>query len=173
MPSLLLRLTNTLFKVIDKGLFGPPVYRERKEDDIETEKEKPCPRKSDLELIKVDAGSSNTAAAANWATEQVAAENTFPDKKVLLKSERDLEEYLEKQKSVKSESEKAEQKGPLQEQSCVICCDKPADAVLLPCGHGGLCFDCGKKLGRQCGDCYLCRKVLIFVILLIQTKIKK
>ena len=51
-------------------------------------------------------------------------------------------------------------KGSLDLQTCMICCDKPADAVLLPCGHGGLCYGCGKKIGAQSGDCYLCRKVL-------------
>ncbi len=23
---------------------------------------------------------------------------------------------------------------------CLICCDMPADAVLMECGHGGVCF---------------------------------
>ena len=44
-------------------------------------------------------------------------------------------------------------------EACVICCDRIADAVLLPCGHGGLCFECGKRVGKQGADCHLCRKV--------------
>lgn len=27
--------------------------------------------------------------------------------------------------------------------NCLICCDKTADSVLMECGHGGLCFECG------------------------------
>lgn len=55
---------------------------------------------------------------------------------------------------------KGDAKGPLESQTCVICCDKAPDAVLLPCGHGGICFDCGKRIGKQGGDCHLCRKVI-------------
>ena len=28
-------------------------------------------------------------------------------------------------------------------KECVICLSGPADAVIMKCGHGGLCFDCG------------------------------
>lgn len=58
----------------------------------------------------------------------------------------------------KSEIKCDASKGPLESQLCVICCDRVPDAVLLPCGHGGLCFQCGRKLCKQ-GCCYLCRQV--------------
>jgi hypothetical protein len=28
-------------------------------------------------------------------------------------------------------------------RECIICITKAADAVIMLCGHGGLCFDCG------------------------------
>jgi hypothetical protein len=30
--------------------------------------------------------------------------------------------------------------------TCLICCDSVSDAVLMDCGHGGLCFQCGIAL---------------------------
>ena len=47
----------------------------------------------------------------------------------------------------------------LGEQCCVICCERGADAVLLPCNHGGLCFVCGVRLAKQHATCHFCRKV--------------
>lgn len=55
---------------------------------------------------------------------------------------------------------KAEIKSSMEDpQRCVICCAQEADAVILPCCHGGLCFECGKRLGSQNAVCHFCRKV--------------
>lgn len=44
--------------------------------------------------------------------------------------------------------------------NCMICCSEPSNAVLLECGHGGLCFLCSNKLrqstsitSRRCPFC--------------------
>jgi hypothetical protein len=49
-------------------------------------------------------------------------------------------------------------------KECIICITKAADAVIMLCGHGGLCFDCGQILCQSKVNprCYLCRKVRIF-----------
>lgn len=46
-------------------------------------------------------------------------------------------------------------------KECIICITKAADAVIMLCGHGGLCFDCGQILCQSKVNprCYLCRKV--------------
>ncbi|KAM3138606.1 hypothetical protein pb186bvf_009358 [Paramecium bursaria] len=40
---------------------------------------------------------------------------------------------------------------------CIICFDKTPDAVLMNCGHGGLCYDCAIDLWKRKQVCYLCR----------------
>ena len=44
---------------------------------------------------------------------------------------------------------------------CMICLSQSADAVILVCGHGGICFDCGLTLchSKVNPRCHLCRKV--------------
>ena len=48
-------------------------------------------------------------------------------------------------------------------KECIICITKAADAVIMLCGHGGLCFDCGQILCQSKVNprCYLCRKVSV------------
>ena len=57
--------------------------------------------------------------------------------------------------------------------TCLVCCEKKPDAVLMECGHGGLflkilfiylynkgiCYECGVELLKKLGECPLCRKV--------------
>ena len=49
------------------------------------------------------------------------------------------------------------------QKECIICITKAADAVIMLCGHGGLCFDCGQTLCQSKINprCYLCRKVSV------------
>ncbi len=47
----------------------------------------------------------------------------------------------------------------LGEQMCVICCGRRADAVILPCSHGALCFECASTIAQQRAVCHFCRKV--------------
>ncbi|KAL8426019.1 hypothetical protein Efla_001937 [Eimeria flavescens] len=41
---------------------------------------------------------------------------------------------------------------------CMICCNTQATAVLMYCGHGGLCFKCAKKCFNRTGLCPTCRR---------------
>lgn len=47
------------------------------------------------------------------------------------------------------------------QKECLICLENKADAVILNCGHGGICFDCASKivLDQIGARCHLCRKV--------------
>lgn len=44
--------------------------------------------------------------------------------------------------------------------TCYICVTKPATAVLLQCGHVGLCMDCAAQLMRSTRQCPLCRAAI-------------
>eukprot|EP01017_Pseudomicrothorax_dubius_P041250 TRINITY_DN6574_c0_g1_i14.p1 TRINITY_DN6574_c0_g1~~TRINITY_DN6574_c0_g1_i14.p1 ORF type:complete len:486 (+),score=41.22 TRINITY_DN6574_c0_g1_i14:77-1534(+) len=42
--------------------------------------------------------------------------------------------------------------------NCLICYEKPANAVIMDCGHGGLCIDCAIESWTKKDCCYLCRE---------------
>ena len=52
---------------------------------------------------------------------------------------------------------------------CYVCMSSHADGVLMECGHGGLCYQCGLELARKGQQCPLCRSV-IEEVLHIDTK---
>lgn len=39
----------------------------------------------------------------------------------------------------------------------MMCFENFSDAVIMDCGHGGLCFDCGMMMYKNCNKCHLCR----------------
>lgn len=41
---------------------------------------------------------------------------------------------------------------------CWVCFEAPADAVLLQCGHGGLCITCAENLWKSRAPCPMCRQ---------------
>jgi len=43
---------------------------------------------------------------------------------------------------------------------CTICYDKKACALIMPCGHGGLCYKCAISIWQNIGECPLCRKAI-------------
>ena len=51
------------------------------------------------------------------------------------------------------------------EGTCVICLENPADRVLIPCGHGGYCGPCTKKIWESGVKlCPVCRCDLVAVV---------
>eukprot|EP01017_Pseudomicrothorax_dubius_P028053 TRINITY_DN3307_c0_g1_i2.p1 TRINITY_DN3307_c0_g1~~TRINITY_DN3307_c0_g1_i2.p1 ORF type:complete len:574 (+),score=118.49 TRINITY_DN3307_c0_g1_i2:64-1785(+) len=44
--------------------------------------------------------------------------------------------------------------------NCLICYEKQADAVIMNCGHGGLCHGCAVESWSKNECCYLCRESL-------------
>lgn len=57
----------------------------------------------------------------------------------------------------------------LEKINCSICCDKVADSVMMPCGHGGLCNMCAMQMWQKTEFCHLCRKVIEKVVLIPET----
>lgn len=47
---------------------------------------------------------------------------------------------------------------------CVVCCSKKADAVCMPCGHGGICEDCVVKIVSKNKECYLCKEAVEVIL---------
>lgn len=43
--------------------------------------------------------------------------------------------------------------------TCVICCDRNSSSVFMPCGHGGICDECGLDIFQKKGQCHLCQTV--------------
>ena len=41
---------------------------------------------------------------------------------------------------------------------CLICFDNSPNAVIMDCGHGGVCYDCAVDILNTQGECFLCRK---------------
>ena len=55
-------------------------------------------------------------------------------------------------------SPSAEDEDDEDEDLCAICFTGPRDAVLLECGHGGICYACAKRCLRKKGrECPMCR----------------
>ena len=42
--------------------------------------------------------------------------------------------------------------------TCLVCWDKDADAILLECGHSGICTVCAQKLWHEDRRCVFCRE---------------
>ena len=58
------------------------------------------------------------------------------------------------------------------EKECLICLENKCDAVIMNCGHGGICFECSTRLTVKKTDqkCHLCRKVSLYINIVIENK---
>lgn len=53
----------------------------------------------------------------------------------------------------------------LNQKECCICFDSKPDAVIMECGHGGICYECGKHLlATDPNVCHLCREDISYVL---------
>ncbi|CDW74700.1 zinc finger domain protein [Stylonychia lemnae] len=91
-------------------------------------------------------------------------------KEQMIKAKQELRKKLQGQNSATKDG-KNTQSGVCDKQEelkkeCVICLSGVADAVIMNCGHGGLCFDCGQKLtmSKQEQRCHLCRKKIKLIL---------
>jgi len=52
------------------------------------------------------------------------------------------------------------------EKLCYVCESHPANAVLLECGHGGICYECGQGLVNQRTErsCPICREFIEHIV---------
>lgn len=47
----------------------------------------------------------------------------------------------------------------IEEQNlCYICCKNASDTIIIPCGHGGICYDCAASAIKEKDECTQCRK---------------
>jgi hypothetical protein len=51
--------------------------------------------------------------------------------------------------------------------ACIVCMERPPDAVLLECGHSGLCVGCATVLWVQARHCPLCRQSFAAVMRIV------
>lgn len=57
--------------------------------------------------------------------------------------------------------------------SCIICFDKFADAVIMGCGHGGICYECALQNWKKSQECFLCRAKIEKVLRIEANKVGK
>ena len=50
------------------------------------------------------------------------------------------------------------------ENLCIVCYVNPPDTVLMPCGHGGVCYECSLSIWEADTGCYLCREEITEVL---------
>jgi len=86
---------------------------------------------------------------------------------ILIRSNKNVKEEIGSPEhsviQVKEETEKP---------NCLICFAKYPDAVLMNCGHGGICYDCGAEMIQTKKECHMCRKE-VALLLKIKTLILK
>jgi len=46
------------------------------------------------------------------------------------------------------------------DKNCVICCVNPSNAVLMGCGHGGVCYNCAVEAWKDRDNCFMCRQAI-------------
>lgn len=49
------------------------------------------------------------------------------------------------------------------DHSCQICFEHEHSTVMLPCGHGGVCWDCGVQMFALTEECPMCRNKIDLV----------
>ncbi|KRW99801.1 hypothetical protein PPERSA_07878 [Pseudocohnilembus persalinus] len=70
-------------------------------------------------------------------------------------------EILEKQKEKSPYSNvNKNDNEQIQEEPCLVCFDNEPNAVNMPCGHGGICYECALDLLQKKEECFLCRDKL-------------
>lgn len=40
---------------------------------------------------------------------------------------------------------------------CEMCCERLCNAVVMDCGHGGICYECSLEMWKSVGHCHMCR----------------
>jgi hypothetical protein len=73
------------------------------------------------------------------------------------------EEFTKKQKKV-SDTNMAS----IDVEKCLTCMEKISNAVIMNCGHGGICFECASKLHQDVGTCHICRGDIEVVVRVLQ-----
>jgi hypothetical protein len=56
---------------------------------------------------------------------------------------------------------------------CIVCMERPADAILLECGHGGLCVTCSTVLWDHARHCPLCRQEFAAIMRIVARETRR
>lgn len=59
------------------------------------------------------------------------------------------------------------------DKTCIICCENAADAVIMGCGHGGVCYKCALESCQKSDKCFMCRKKIEKVLHIATNKLPK
>lgn len=62
---------------------------------------------------------------------------------------------------------------PQEEELCNICFTDPPGAVLLDCGHGGICINCAIDSMKKNNHCLFCRAKVIQIIEIDTKEVRK
>jgi hypothetical protein len=54
-----------------------------------------------------------------------------------------------------------------EEHTCFICYENKADIAMVPCGHGGQCHTCARRLLNMDRRCPMCRATVMGVVFLL------
>lgn len=58
------------------------------------------------------------------------------------------------------------------EKPCSICYDNGSNAVIMECGHGGICYDCSLFVWKTKGTCHMCRSPITQILQIDQRPAK-
>lgn len=151
-----MKMSNTYFKKLDdlaKWMFKSKNVRENPSTQPEQPKAKEC---------KVGYMSFRNESGREVPIEQKGKIDFLSEKKQV-KTEREQNEIFSSRDSAKYIKKTARGKDfPM--EGCTICLDAPANAVLMDCGHGAICFECGIALLKTTCECHLCRRPVIQVL---------
>ena len=114
-------------------------------------------RKRRVRLIKESSTLFTRAASSQVGFDLEAATPTTPRRRRVGSGSADLGSAEADLEAGRSEALVDPEAPPPARTECAICFEVTADAVVRPCGHGGLCYECGKKLLKTKSRCPLCR----------------
>ncbi len=60
-----------------------------------------------------------------------------------------------------------------EDDPCIVCMERPADAILLECGHGGLCVTCSTVLWSHSRHCPLCRQEFAAIMRIVARETRR
>ena len=52
---------------------------------------------------------------------------------------------------------------------CEMCCERLCNAVVMDCGHGGICYECSLEMWKSVGHCHMCRGCISQVLQIEQS----
>eukprot|EP01017_Pseudomicrothorax_dubius_P009688 TRINITY_DN1333_c0_g1_i6.p1 TRINITY_DN1333_c0_g1~~TRINITY_DN1333_c0_g1_i6.p1 ORF type:complete len:677 (-),score=99.08 TRINITY_DN1333_c0_g1_i6:48-2078(-) len=84
--------------------------------------------------------------------------------RISLEKPKPITEFLKSPDQDKQENDLETKRLDQSVSNCLVCFDRQPDAVIMDCGHGGLCYECAVELWEKTDACYLCRKPLTQIL---------